>query len=103
MEFKSKKLIQQLNANTRAGKGSKGPDPDELKPVHESNKRKWTISGIIVGLVSGIPLGVMVEIWRFISGEEWDSAVIGIIVALVAVVISTVAGYFYGAYLDGGT
>ena len=69
----------------------------------ETNKKKWAISGIIIGLVTGIPLGTLVEIWRFMTAQPWDDAVIGIVIVVVAVLISTVAGYFYGAYLDGGT
>jgi|ERR1041385_1297248 hypothetical protein len=103
MEFKSKKLIQELNTTTRKVKATKVGEPEDVKPVYTTNKRKWTFSGVIVGLVAGIPIGIMVEIWRFITGQEWDGAFIGIVITVIAVLISTVAGYFYGAYLDGGT
>ena len=101
MEFQSKKLIEQINKDAKTS-GKRGLTP-EAERKYESNKKKWTISGVIIGAVTGIPLGLLVELWRFLTGDEWDNFFIAIVICIVAVVLSTVAGYFYGAYLDGSS
>ena len=101
MEFKSKKLIEQLNTSAKR-KGRGEIDPATGQP-YELHKRKMTISGIIVGLVTGIPLGLFIELWRFLTSQPWDDFFIGIVICLITLVLSTAAGYFYGIYLDGGS
>ncbi len=101
MDFESKKLIEQLNKQARkSGKG--GLDPLAGRG-YESQKKKMTISGLIVGIVTGIPLGLMYQLWRFLTSENAEGYFGAVLICSVAVVIGTVAGYFYGAYVDGNT
>lgn len=102
MEQDSRKLIEELNKSSKKIRKEIVSTPKGIIS-EETNKKKMTKSGIVVGIVTGIPLGTFIEIWRFLRGMEWDNGLIGIIIAVVCVIIATVAGYFYGAYMDGGT
>ncbi len=98
----SKKLIEELNKTSKEKRKEISLTPKGII-TGESNKNKMTKSGIVIGFVVGIPLGAFIEIWRFMRGIEWDDGFIGIIIIVVCVILATVAGYFYGAYMDGGT
>ncbi len=100
MEYKSKKLIEKLNTTAKSGKGGLLPSSEKQ---YESNKKRWTISGIIIGLVVGVPLGALVELWKFITSGTVDDFLTGILIALGILVIAIIGGYVYGSYLDGNS
>ena len=98
----SKKLIEELNKSSKKIRKEISTTPKGIV-TEVTNKKKMTRGGIIIGFVTGIPLGLFVEIWRFMTAREWDGGFVALIITIIAVIVFTVAGYFYGAYMDGGT
>ncbi len=71
----------------------------ELNIVEPLTKKR-TISGAIIGVVIGIPMGAFAEILRLLGGRDWDDFFIAIVVFLIVVLVSTAVGYISGSMVD---
>ena len=80
--------------------GAQKPEDIPELNLFQPMTRKRTIRGLFVGFMVGIPLGILIELFRLLTSGSWSGPFWGIVVFAATVIISGVVGYIQGSMTD---